>query len=159
MTKSVEEAYMAVITESVFDFESYDKYGEDHKILCQRNPGKPRHAVQMKEAGEVDTREGKASYKAGDWILTDEQGGQYPVDGEKFGKLYDAKNPLEGDMYNPLPVKKTFFRTDKKLDIKTEWGDYVASPGDYVTVDDAGTIGCPVKPDAMQTGYKFIKEL
>lgn len=158
MKSKFDDIYKKIISESSKFFLDYDKYGEEHKLLCRRKAGKPRHAVQMKEDGEVETREGKAAYKAGDWILEDEQGGKYPVKEADFPKLYDVQNPLEGDMYSPRPQDRTFFRTDKKIDIKTEWGDYEASPGDYVQIYRDGSYGCPVKPDAMQSGYEFLRE-
>ena len=160
--KQFNKLYNSFIAESTFNesnfFQTYDEYGPEHKILCRRI-GKPRKAVQMKEAGEVETREGKGTYEAGDWLLSDEQGGQYPVKEADFPKLYDAEHPLEDDFYNPKPQERTFFRTDKKIDIETEWGDYVASPGDYVQIYRDGSYGCPVKPDAMQTGYVILKKL
>ena len=141
-----------------FDFIGNDEYTEDNKIICIRK-GKPRHAEQMSEDGTIKTREGEASYKAGDWILTDEQGGQYPVAEADFNRLYDTEHPLENGFYNPKPQERTFFRTDKEIKIKTEWGDYVASPGDYVQINKDGSYGCPVKPDAMQTGYRFKEKV
>jgi len=118
----------------------------------------------MQEDGVIKTREAvggeeATEYKAGDWLLTDEQGGQYPVTDSEFRKIYFADDPLPGNMYNPRPQARTFFRTDKKLLITTEWGQYEASVGDYVRVLNSGKCDCPVKPDAMQTGYDFIAEL
>ena len=157
MRSKFDDIYKKIISESSRFFLDYNKYGEEHKLLCRRF-GKPRHAVQMNEPGTVQTREGEAKYEVGDWILEDEQGGKYPVKEADFPKLYDAEHPLEGDMYNPKPQDRTFFRTDKKIDIETEWGDYVASPGDYVQIYRDGSYGCPVKPDAMQSGYEFLRE-
>ena len=158
MNSKFDDTYKKIISENSRFFLDYNKYGEEHKLLCRRF-GKPRHAVQMKESGTVQTREGEAKYEAGDWILEDEQGGKYPVKEADFPKLYDVENPLENGFYNPKPQDRTFFRTDKKIDIETEWGDYVASPGDYVQIYKSGTYGCPVKPDAMQSGYEFLREV
>lgn len=158
MKNNFNNIYKKIISENGRFFLDYNKYGEEHKLLCRRF-GKPRKAVQMKEAGTVQTREGEVKYEAGDWILEDEQGGKYPVKEADFPKLYDVEHPLEGDMYNPKPQDRTFFRTDKMIDIETEWGDYVASPGDYVQIYRDGSYGCPVKPDAMQSGYEFLREV
>ena len=38
-----------------------------------------KHAIKMERGGYVMTREGKATFNAGDYLAFDAQGGQYPI--------------------------------------------------------------------------------
>jgi hypothetical protein len=192
MTDVFNRLYSKIISEmssGSFDFETYgmdsdgryEKAGDAFQIDASRKPGKPRRAVRMDSDGGIKTKEGMASYKEGDWIVTDDNGGQYPVPGTKksdddqaFSDIYDLENPVEcqkneagevvSGLFNAQPQSRRFFRTAKELKITTEWGTYIASVGDYVRIvakkdGSNAKYDCPVKPADMQSGYDFIREV
>lgn len=138
-----------------FDPKTYGKYGKENALDFEKKSIK-RHAVQMTEDGSIQTREGKANYKAGDWIVTDEQGGKYPVHDDDFRRLYKVTGDATEGEFEAKPKKVRMFRTEEVLHIKTEWGDYTADKGDWVVLNNDGSLGCPVKPDAVESAYKVI---
>lgn len=138
-----------------FNPSTYEQYGQENALDFEKKSIK-RHAEQMTEDGTIKTREGMANYKASDWIVTDEQGGKYPVHDEDFRKLYEVSGNVTEGEFNTKPKKVRMFRTDEVLHIKTEWGDYIADKGDWVVLNNDGSLGCPVKPDAVESAYKVI---
>ena len=138
-----------------FNPSTYEQYGQENALDFEKKSIK-RHAEQMTEDGTIKTREGMANYKASDWIVTDEQGGKYPVHDEDFRKLYEVSGNVTEGEFNTKPKKVRMFRTDEVLHIKTEWGDYTADKGDWVVLNKDGSLGCPVKPDAVESAYKKI---
>lgn len=110
-----------------------------------------KHAVKVERDGYVMTREGKATYKAGDYIAFDKQGGQYPISKAEFDNLYEPTDNPEYWISKPVEVK--MFKTDKEIEIQTPWGLLIADPGDWVEVKSDGSYGAPRKPDVIKTDY------
>lgn len=145
------------VFDETFNPETFEKYGVANARTFEKKSIQ-RYAERRAEGGKLTTREGEATYGAGDWIVTDEQGGQYPVHNDKFRKLYQVPEGATSGKFWTNPKRVTLFRTDIELQIKTEWGDYVASVGDYVTLNADGTFGCPIKADAVASGYGLVVE-
>lgn len=110
-----------------------------------------KHAIKVNQDGYVMTREGKAHYKAGDFLAWDKQGGQYPIPANEFEKLYEPTDDKEYWMSKPVEVK--MFKTDKEMYVETEWGTYKADAGDWIEIKKDGTYGPPRKPDVIITDY------
>lgn len=112
----------------------------------------------------IPTREGDAKFTTGNWIVRDDQGGFYPVANTKtnpndktFSELYFVEDGQTEGIFLAKPKKVTMFRTDVEFVVKTKWGDYTASVGDWVVLNPDGTLGCPVKPDAVASGYELVE--
>lgn len=111
-----------------------------------------KHAIKVERDGYVMTREGKANYRAGDFLAWDKQGGQYPIPASEFEKLYEPTDDKEYWMSKPVEVK--MFKTDKEMYVETKWGTYKADAGDWIEIKDDGTYGAPRKPDVIVTDYE-----
>ena len=111
-----------------------------------------KKATRAESDGVIETREGPAAYKAGDYIAEDAQGGKYPIKADDFARLYTPTD--KPGVYQSKPKRVTLFKTDTERTIHTEWGDYTASPGDWVELKPDNTLGAPRKPDVVFTDYR-----
>lgn len=114
-----------------------------------------KHAVKTDKDGSVVTPEGKTTYKAGDFLAWDSEGGQYPIKAADFEKLYEPTDDPEYWLSKPVKVK--MFKTDEEMTIETEWGTYKADAGDWVEVKEDGSYGCPRKPYVIENDYEEVK--
>ena len=111
-----------------------------------------KHAIKMERGGYVMTREGKATFNAGDYLAFDAQGGQYPISASKFDSLYELTD--KKDYWKSKPVEIKMFKTDVEMEIKTNKGLLKADAGDWIELKDDGSYGAPRKPDVIRTDYE-----
>lgn len=130
--------------------EAIESMNRDIKTFIKKRFKK--HAVKAERDGYVMTREGKANYKAGDFLAWDKQGGIYPIPEEEFEKLYEPTNDKEYWMSKPVEVK--MFKTNKEMYIETSHGTYKADAGDWIEIKPDGSYGAPRKPDVIRTDYE-----
>jgi len=175
------------IAKENFNPTTYDLYGQEHALHFIRKSNVRRYAkyygggeitlqnldgttLACKPDADgiltIQTREGEAKFAPDNWIVRDEQGGFYPVantkdpndkDAKTFENLYFNEDRAKEGVFLAKPKHVTLFRTDVEFGIKTKWGDYTASVGDWVTLNADGTFGCPVKPDAVASGYELVE--
>lgn len=113
-----------------------------------------KHAVKALTAGKIMTRQGEAKYDIGDYLAFDAQGAQYPIKATEFHTLYEPTDDPEYWLSKPVKVK--MFKTNEEMQVKTPWGIYTASPGDWIQIKSDGTYGAPRKPDVIETDYEKI---
>ena len=106
----------------------------------------------MERGGYVMTREGKATFNAGDYLAFDAQGGQYPISASKFDSLYEPT--YKKDYWKSKPVEIKMFKTDVEMEIQTNKGLLKADAGDWIELKDDGSYGAPRKLDVIRTDYK-----